>query len=621
MIWDRFGGVAPWDLEHSQSLPTTSCESSWKIITPWPFQIFNYRAKSFIKASGHVVMLVYSSRMLYRPLTNDVGGVARNWKMRGKVKFWNHTWGMITVDNLTETIFVHWEDLVKTRIDEFRELKKNEFVRFETGEGKDGKTKAINVQRLHVGIFSANDIFEAGKRAGEWLDSTLNPGKFVKYTESSKGIPYIEDWHDAKYFPIEELVKFLDGVEPAKETKELVSRFLQFKLALEQGIGEPLVEFESFLREIEDVLLLDIVIDVEFDGLNDMAKFNEIKSRAKRMGVWEYGEADHHRHLAYPIEQLIELITTKGQDELIERMREWNSYMEADYPYFSVHVFANLLTAMHSVLKAYPAQYAAFKRFLEENEKMISFRATDELDWNDSPTGYHFNPNNNGKYKQLLVDHLRNSPRSENAQEGLLSEVDKLKGYYWNDLEKTKEVSWIEYIRKEVRSPHGLRYVGTQTIYCCIMALEFVEVTEFDRPGGCLLDLVDFSSEVELVGKYDIEVTALKSDPSDKFLVTDNGLTVLEDYRKRRIETGLVSEAEEFIKSKLGTMAVGGLTKIYFLAHCDKSSDLFQKLGYTLVTKYSSSVQDLRIPYSHSIFDFPDPGDELSEHWLNETTA
>ena len=63
-------------------------------------------------------------------------------------------------------------------------------MRFEIGEGKDGKTKAINVQRLHVGIFSANDIFEYHSTnedtgAGEWLDSTLNPGELVEFTESS----------------------------------------------------------------------------------------------------------------------------------------------------------------------------------------------------------------------------------------------------------------------------------------------------------------------------------------------------------------------------------------------------------------------------------------------------
>ena len=147
------------------------------------------------------------------------------------------------------------------------------------------------------------------------------------------------------------------------------------------------------------------------------------------------------------------------------------------------------------------------------------------------------------------------------------------------------------------------------------MALEFVEVVEFDRPGGCLegsLDLVDFGSEVELVGKYDIEAVSR----SDKILVTENGLTVLKDYRGRRIGTSLVIKAEEFIKSKFGT--VGGPTKICFLTHCDnqKSSDLFQKLGYTLVTKDSASVQDFDFN-----FDPGDSDDELSESLLKETTA
>ena len=485
--------------------------------------------------------------MLYRPSTNDVGGVAINYKMRGKVKSWNQIWGMITaVDNQTETTFLFtFEDLV--RKSEFRDLKENEFVRFDIGEGigKDGKAKAINVKRLYVAIFSAHDIFEYQSTsedtgAGEWLDSTLNPGEFVPFTESScnggvkdqengtmwgKGIPFLEDERDANNYPIEEILEFLDGVEPLSIALVFPRRFLEFKRALEQSQGESPDEEESFLES-----------------------------------------------------------------------------------------FSKILHDMRSALEADPGGKAEFERFSEENEKMRSIQATEEFEAEyNCPRGYLFNPKDNGKYKQLMVDHLRHSLRSEWAQESLLDSIDEFKESYWDALEETEEVdSWIEYIREE--GPYG-----TPSIYCCIMALEFVEVTEFDRPGGCPLDLVDFSSEVELVGKYDIEVTAVESDPSSKILVTENGLTVLEDYRKRRIGTGLVSKAEEFIKSKLGTMAVGGLTKICFLAHCDNqnSSDLFEKLGYTLVTEDSASVQDLgRID-----FDPEDSDDELSEHWLNETIA
>ena len=433
---------------------------------------------------------------------------------------------MITVDNQTETIFVYSEDLVTTRINESRELETNEFVRFEIWEGKDGKTKAINVKRLHVGIFSANDIFEyhstnehteAGKRAEEWLDSTLNPGEFVRYTESSygerdDGIPFIEDYWDANNYPIEEILEFLGGVEPEEETKELVSTLVEFKLALEQG----------------------------------------------------------------------------------------------PYPSFPVQDFSTILSAMDRALEAYPNRKAEFERFLEENEKMIRYQVTYEFEdmcgQAGEILGYYVNPKDNGKYYQLLVDHLLDSPRSEWAQRRLLASVDEFKESYWDDVDLADP--WIEYIREKYAR-----------ISCCIMALEFVEVVDFDRPGGEIegsLDLVDFGSEVELVGKYDIQAVS----ESDKILVTENGLTVLEDYRKRGIGSGLVKEAEAFIKSKFETR--WGVTKICFLTQCDnkKSSELFQKLGYTLVTKESASVQ------AGNVSLYPaDPADELDEYWLKETTV
>lgn len=523
--------------------------------------------------------------------------------MRGDVKFWNGKWGIIKVDNQTQKIFVHWKDLVKTRINEFRKLKKGQFVRFKIKEGKDGKRKAINVQRLYVRIFSANDIYEyhsrnkhtgAGKNAKEWLDSTLNPGEFVEDTEFD-GIPLFEDDQDAKNYPVEELVKFLDGVGPAEE---LVSRLVEFKLALQEGDGEHFEQFQSFLQEIEKVLY------VKKADLEDMDKFSNIRAKSD--------EDEVHDNGAYPIEQLIELITTKGQDELIERMRQWNSHVET-YPFYAVNDFSTILKDVESALTTNPDKLAQFKTFLEENEKMIRYKANEGFFiacTYDYPGGHMVNPKDNGKYHRLVVDHLRDSPRSESWQNDLLAILDEFKKDFWDDL-INKNDSWVEYfLKKEV--------VTYPKFFCCMMALEFVKVVEFDPPGGCLedpLDLVDFGSEVELVGKYDINIT--RKYKSDKILVSENGLTVLKDYRQRKIGTRLVRQAEEFIKSKFRTRTVGGPTKICFLVHCDnhKSLSLFRNGGYNVVTNESKNVQDFKNDFAEG-----DPKDKLSVDVLKETT-
>jgi GNAT superfamily N-acetyltransferase len=305
---------------------------------------------------------------------------------------------------------------------------------------------------------------------------------------------------------------------------------------------------------------------------------------------------------------LIELITTKGQDELIERMRQWNSHVET-YPWYALDDFFTILKDVESALTTNPDKLAQFKTFLEENEKMISHKVTkgflNACAHGMCPGGYMVNPKDNGKYHRLVVDHLRDSPHSESWQKELLASVDELKSYYWNDLIETND-SWVENIRKKSFS-------------CCIMALEFVEVVEFDPPGGCLedpLDLVDFGSEVELVGKYDVQIRGRYK--SDKILVIEKGLTVLKDYRQRKIGTRLVRHAEEFIKSQFRTRTIGGPTKIYFLVHCDnkKSLSLFKKRGYDVVNKDSKNVQDFKTDFKTG-----NPEDELSVSVLKETTA
>ena len=66
-------------------------------------------------------------------------------KMQGKVKFFRGTWGIITVDDTNETIFVHESGTLQ---EGYRKLTKNEIVQFDIETDEQEKTKAINVQKL-----------------------------------------------------------------------------------------------------------------------------------------------------------------------------------------------------------------------------------------------------------------------------------------------------------------------------------------------------------------------------------------------------------------------------------------------------------------------------------------
>lgn len=66
--------------------------------------------------------------------------------MKGTVKFFDGTkgWGFITDENKND-VFVHYSNII---MEGRKSLDENDIVEFEMGEGKDGRTQAVNVKRI-----------------------------------------------------------------------------------------------------------------------------------------------------------------------------------------------------------------------------------------------------------------------------------------------------------------------------------------------------------------------------------------------------------------------------------------------------------------------------------------
>ena len=64
--------------------------------------------------------------------------------MKGTVKFFDRTkgWGFITDENKND-VFVHYSNI---QMEGRKSLNQNDIVDFEIGEGKDGRTQAVNVK-------------------------------------------------------------------------------------------------------------------------------------------------------------------------------------------------------------------------------------------------------------------------------------------------------------------------------------------------------------------------------------------------------------------------------------------------------------------------------------------
>lgn len=64
--------------------------------------------------------------------------------MKGTVKFFDGTkvWGFITDENKND-VFVHYSNI---QMEGRKSLNQNDIVEFEIGEGKDGRTQAVNVK-------------------------------------------------------------------------------------------------------------------------------------------------------------------------------------------------------------------------------------------------------------------------------------------------------------------------------------------------------------------------------------------------------------------------------------------------------------------------------------------
>lgn len=64
--------------------------------------------------------------------------------MKGTVKFFDGTkgWGFIT-DEAGNDVFVHYSSI---QVEGRKSLNQNDVVEFEIGEGKDGRTRAVNVK-------------------------------------------------------------------------------------------------------------------------------------------------------------------------------------------------------------------------------------------------------------------------------------------------------------------------------------------------------------------------------------------------------------------------------------------------------------------------------------------
>ena len=65
--------------------------------------------------------------------------------MKGTVKFFDGTkgWGFITDENKND-VFVHYSNI---QMEGRKTLNQNDVVEFEIGEGKDGRSQAVNVKR------------------------------------------------------------------------------------------------------------------------------------------------------------------------------------------------------------------------------------------------------------------------------------------------------------------------------------------------------------------------------------------------------------------------------------------------------------------------------------------
>ena len=66
--------------------------------------------------------------------------------MKGTVKFFDGTkgWGFITDENKND-VFVHYSNII---MEGRKSLDENDIVEFEIGEGKDGRTQAVNIQPI-----------------------------------------------------------------------------------------------------------------------------------------------------------------------------------------------------------------------------------------------------------------------------------------------------------------------------------------------------------------------------------------------------------------------------------------------------------------------------------------
>lgn len=66
--------------------------------------------------------------------------------MKGTVKFFDGTkgWGFITDENKND-VFVHYSNIT---MEGRKSLDENDIVDFEIGEGKDGRSQAVNVQPI-----------------------------------------------------------------------------------------------------------------------------------------------------------------------------------------------------------------------------------------------------------------------------------------------------------------------------------------------------------------------------------------------------------------------------------------------------------------------------------------
>jgi len=89
-------------------------------------------------------------------------GTEEGHRYAGAVSRFEHGWGFIESSELGRTVFVHYSDVEGTGL---RLLEPGESVSFEVAAGKDGRPKAVRVQRAKV---------IAGQRSGETPGSLPN---------------------------------------------------------------------------------------------------------------------------------------------------------------------------------------------------------------------------------------------------------------------------------------------------------------------------------------------------------------------------------------------------------------------------------------------------------------